>query len=316
MSHLRLYMILVVVMFIWGMNLPALKYLTVQMGPVTMTSLRIFLASATVFAILYFSKLIRKPAKKEWAYIIAGSLLNVAFHHYFISLGLSLTSGTNASLILGTGPIMTAVFSLLLLQLFPSKWQWLGFILGVCGVAATILAGGNGLSDISRGDAYILFAIISQVLSFVVITKAAKTLDPRLLTAYMLLLGSLELFVIGLVQEPGEWKMFGEMDMAFWLLILASGILATGIGHMCYNYSVGQVGPPKAAIFMNLNTLFALLGSVIFLGESINQNHLVGLLLIVCGVVLGSGTAEEWWARKIESTADKRKEEKVSRAKN
>ena len=149
MSHLRLYMILVLVMFIWGMNLPALKYLTVQMGPVTMTALRIFLASATVFIILYFAKLIRKPAKKEWIYIIVGSLLNVAFHHYFISLGLSLTSGTNASLILGTGPIMTAVFSLLLLQLFPSKWQWLGFILGVCGVAATILAGGTGLSDIS-----------------------------------------------------------------------------------------------------------------------------------------------------------------------
>lgn len=316
MSHLKLYMVLVLVMFIWGMNLPALKYLAVQMGPVTMTSLRIFLAGVTVFIILHTMGLVRKPMKKEWAYIAGGSLLNVIIHHSFISLGLSLTSGTNASLILGTGPIMTAVFSLLLLKLTPSKWQWLGFVLGVLGVFATILAGGNGLSDISMGDGYVLLAIISQVLSFVVITKAAKTLDPRLLTAYMLLFGSLGLFVIGLFLEPGQWKMFGEMNTAFWLLIVASGVLATGVGHMCYNYSVGEVGPPKAAIFMNLNTLFALLGSVMFLGESINQNHLVGLLLIVGGVLFGSGTMEEWWKRRIETAADGRKEEKAGRVKS
>lgn len=301
MKHLKLYLLLVGVMFIWGMNLPALKYLTVQMGPVTMTSLRIFLASVTVFIILHFMGLIRKPTKKEWQYIVAGSFLNVAIHHSFISVGLSLTSGTNAGLILGTGPIMTAIFSLLLLRIMPSKWQWLGFVLGIFGVAATILAGGNGFSDISRGDAFVLLAILSQVLSFVVITKAAKTLDPRLLTAYMLLLGSIELFAIGVIQEPGEWRMFGEMGSVFWVLLLASGILATGLGHMIYNYSVGQVGPPKAAIFMNLNTLFALLGSVLFLGESINQNHLVGLLLIVGGVLFGSGTVEEWWKRRIET---------------
>ncbi|MDN7242365.1 DMT family transporter [Planococcus sp. N028] len=316
MKHLRLYIILVVVMFIWGMNLPALKYLTVQMGPVTMTSLRILLASITVFIVLFFSGLVRKPKKKEWIYIVGGSLLNVALHHYFISIGLSLTSGTNAGLILGTGPIMTAIFSLLLLHIAPSKWQWLGFLMGVFGVAATILAGSNGLSDISRGDLYILLAIISQVLSFVVITKAAKTLDPRLLTAYMLLLGSIELFVMGSIQEPGQWRMFGEMDAAFWLLILGSGIVATGLGHMTYNYSIGEVGPPKAAIFMNLNTLFALLGSVLFLGESINHNHLVGLLLIVGGVLFGSGVVEDWWTRRIETTAEQRKEEKVSRAKS
>ncbi|TWT13248.1 DMT family transporter [Planomicrobium sp. CPCC 101079] len=316
MNHLKLYLILVMVMFIWGMNLPALKYLTVQMGPVTMTSLRIFLAGVTVFILLHAMGLARKPAKKEWAYIVGGSLLNVVIHHSFISLGLALTSGTNASLILGIGPIMTAIFSLLLLKLSPSKWQWLGFGMGVLGVTATILAGGKGLSDISIGDGYVLLAIISQVLSFVVITKAAKTLDPRLLTAYMLLIGSVGLFVIGFLLEPGQWKMFGAMDTTFWLLIVASGILATGVGHMSYNHSVGEVGPPKAAIFMNLNTLFALLGSVIFLGESINQNHLVGLLLIVGGVLFGSGTVEDWWKRKIDMAAGRRKEEKVGRAKS
>lgn len=293
MSHLKLYLLLVAVMFAWGMNLPALKYLTGQMGPITMTSLRIFIAGITVFIILYFAKLIRMPTRKEWIYIFGGSMLNVVIHHYFISVGLTMTSGTNAGLILGTGPIMTAVFGLILLRLNPSPLQWTGFVLGLFGVSATVIVGNSGTSSVSLGDAYILLSILGQVLSFLLISKAAKTLDPRLLTGYMFIIGSVGLFIISLFQEPAEWKVFGEMDMTFWILIICSGMIATAIGHMMYNYSVGKVGPSKAAIFINLNTLFGLLGSAFFLGETLTLLHLIGLVFVVAGVILGSGAAED-----------------------
>src|SRR5690606_2572371 len=114
MSQFKVYLLLVAIMFIWGVNLPAVKYLTAQMGPVTMTSLRIFLAALMVFGVLFSFGMVRKLTAKEWRYVAVGSLLNVVIHHYFISVGLSLTSGTNAGLILGTSPILTAIFSLAL----------------------------------------------------------------------------------------------------------------------------------------------------------------------------------------------------------
>ncbi|HSI66373.1 MAG TPA: DMT family transporter [Planococcus sp. (in: firmicutes)] len=304
MSKLKLYLILVLVMFVWGMNIPAVKYLTEQMGIVTMTSLRIFMAGIVVFILLFFMRLIRMPTATEWKYILGGTLLNVVIHHYFIAIGLNLTSGTNGGLIIGTGPIMTAIFGLLLIRLRPSRLQWLGFFLGFLGIAATILAGNSGATQVSVGDFYILLSILSQALSFLLISKAARTLDPRLLTAYMLLLGSFGLFIISLILEPGEWRMFGEMDSTFWLLIIGSGIMATAIGHMIYNYSVGRIGPSKAAIFMNLSTVFAILGSALFLGEIITINHLLGLVFVVCGVVLGSGAAEELWKSRQNSNND------------
>ncbi|WP_033542540.1 DMT family transporter [Planococcus sp. CAU13] len=301
MSHFRLYLLLVAVMFAWGMNLPALKYLTAQMGPITMTSLRIFIAGITVFIILYFAKLIRMPTRKEWMYIFGGSMLNVVIHHYFISVGLTMTSGTNAGLILGTGPIMTAVFGLLLLRLKPTLLQWTGFVLGLFGVSATVVVGSSGVSSVSLGDIYIFLSILGQVLSFLLISKAAATLDPRLLTGYMFIIGSAGLFLIGLYQEPAEWQVFREMDATFWILIICSGMIATAIGHMMYNYSVGKVGPAKAAIFINLNTLFGILGSAFFLGEILTVFHLIGLVFVVAGVILGSGAAEDLWKkRKLE----------------
>lgn len=297
MKQWKIYGILVLVMFIWGFNLPAVKYLVSEVRPVTMTAFRIFLASLTVFTILTAMKLVRKPTKKEWKFIFVGALLNVVLHQYFLSIGLSMTSGSNAGLILGTGPVLTAVLVSLIMRVYPSRLQWVGVVLGLFGVSATVLAAGEGASGLSFGDVFVFISILAQVFSYLVISKAAKTLDPRLLTAYMFLIGSFVLFVISLVQEPGEIQVFFEVQPIFWALFFGSAIIGTAVGHMLFNYSVGKTGPSKAAIFMNLNTFFSLVGASIFLDEVISTRHIFGLVFIVTGVIFGSGAAEDLWRK-------------------
>lgn len=293
----KMYAILTTVMIIWGFNLPILKYLITQVDPVTMTSFRILLAGITVFIILSFMKIIRLPTRNEWKWISLGALLNVVAHHYFLNMGLQRTTGTNAGLILGTGPVLTAIFVSLILRNYPSRIQWVGFVVGLAGVSFVVLASG-GTGGLALGDAFIFVAILTQVLSFIVISKVAKTLDPRVMTMYMFLIGSVVLLLIGFIQEPGEIKVFATVPPVFWLAFAASGILGTAVGHMLYNYSVGQVGPSNAAIFINLNTMFSLLGSSLFLGEIITSRHYIGLVFIIAGVILGSGAAEDLWNKR------------------
>lgn len=293
----KIYLMLTFVMLMWGLNLPMLKYLLEYVGPVTMTSIRIFSAGLAVFIILSVMKLIRLPRRSEWVYIIPGMLLNVVGHHYFLNTGLTMTAGTNAALILGTGPFLTAVFSSLLIRVYPSRMQWLGVLLGLSGVSFVVLAGG-AVSGVSQGDLFIFLSIAVQVLSFLIIAKASATLDPRLLTAYMLLLGGSTLFIISLFGEPGELSAFADVPPTFWLIFGLSALFGTAISHMLYNYSVGKAGPTKAAIFMNLNTLVALLGSALFLGEILTIRHFIGLLLIITGVLFGSGAAEDLWRKR------------------
>lgn len=294
----KLYALLTTTMLLWGLNLPMLKYLLTFMNPVTMTALRVLTAGITVFIILSAFKLVRLPTKKEWTYIIGGAALNVVLHHYFLNMGLFRTTGTNASLILGTGPVLTAICTALILRNYPTRVQWIGAAVGFIGIGSVVLAGGESLTGLKLGDAFIFFAILAQVLSFLIIAKAARTLDPRLLTAYMLVIGSLLLFVISFIQEPGELIKFTTVPPKFWTVFAASAILSTAIGHMLYNYSIAQIGPSKAAIFMNLNTLFSLIGSALFLGEIITGRHLIGFILIIIGVILGSGAAEDLWKKR------------------
>ncbi|MCA1055639.1 DMT family transporter [Rossellomorea aquimaris] len=298
MKKWQTYIVLVFVMMIWGFNVPALKTLVTAFTPVTITSLRIFTAGVTVFIILGFMRIVRKPTRREGIYIIGGGLLNVVSHHYFLSVGLTHTSSTNGGLILGTGPLLTAMLASILLRNRPTVIKVIGFLLGGAGVSIIVLSGGNGLATLNMGDAMVFISIFSQALSFIIISKAAKTLDPRLLTGYMLVFGSVILFFIGLVKEPGGLDHLGNASPGIWILFFASAMLATALGHMLYNQSIGKLGAAETSIFLNLNTFFSLIGASVFLGESITPYHLVGLVFIVLGVVCGSGTLEEMVIRR------------------
>lgn len=296
MSRAKIYWMLVGVMFAWGANVPMLKFIGTHVPPVTVTGIRILMASLAVFLILKFLKILRLPTKREWKYILVGSLTNVLLHHLFLNLGLAVTSATSGGLILGMGPILTAISAAIFLKYFPSKLQWLGLLLGISGVTIAVLVGSTGL-DTNIGDLYIFISILSQVLSYMVVVKAARTLDPRVMTAYMMGVGSIGLIITSLILEPGGMVEFLDAPPMFWLIFLASGLISTALGHMIYNYAIGQAGATQSAIFMNLNPLFAMILSSIFLGEILTIRHIVGFLLIVAGVMLGSGAAEDLYKK-------------------
>src|SRR5699024_8861960 len=179
-------------------NVSALKVIVENFMPVTITSLRIFVASLTALLILAFSGLVRLPKKSEWLYIIGGAFLSVVFHHYFLAEGLTKTSATNTGLILGLGPLLTVVFSMIFLRRKPTIIQFIGFVFGTLGVSTKYLVGSGGIHSINLGAINTLLSFTSQSLSFILINLASETLDLQLLTGYMLLICSFFLFLISL----------------------------------------------------------------------------------------------------------------------
>ncbi|WP_034262577.1 DMT family transporter [Bacillus sp. J33] len=293
MKNLQIYMILTLIMITWGLNVSIIKILVSYFPPVTITSLRILAAGLTVFAVLAVMGKVRKPSFNEVKFIMFGGLLSVVSHHLFLAVGLTETSAVNGGLILGAGPLLTAILSSLLLRNKPTGIQVLGFLLGGAGVTFIVLSGNKGVSSLSSGDLYVFLSILSQALSFIVISKASKTLDPRLLTGYMLIFGGAILFILGSFMEPGGLLRISEAPVYVWAAFAASAIVATAVGHMVYNTAISKIGPAEASIFLNLNTFFSLAGSALILGEIITTNHLLGLVLIVAGVLFGSGALEE-----------------------
>src|SRR5699024_8895667 len=108
---------------------------------------------------------------------------------------------------------------------------------------------------------------------------------------------SMIIFTVSIIVERNVGQITKLFDPKLGSIFLFSAIIATAFGHMVYNYAVKHVGPAETAIFVNLNTFFALFGTVIFLGETLYKGHYIGLLLIVVGVFVGSGTIDYFLRR-------------------
>ncbi|MGP4059962.1 DMT family transporter [Halobacillus sp. H74] len=291
----RIYILLMLVMLVWGFNVSAIKVLVAHIDPILLTSVRVFTAGIGVLVIMSIMGLFRLPSKKELLTILSISLFNVVAHHALMGVGLLYTSGVNAGIIIGLGPLLTMVLSTILLSKKVTVFKTFGFLLGFTGVLITTLTGEDGFAGISSGDFMIFLSITAQAFSFIMISKLNPNLDPRLLTGYMLLGGSFFIFFTSLFLEGEPGQILALLDTHLFLVFLFSALICTAFGHMVYNFAIKQVGASESAVFINFNSFFAVVGSVLFLEETLFFAHIIGLVLIIAGVLIGTGALQHLW---------------------
>jgi drug/metabolite transporter (DMT)-like permease len=282
------YLLLIAVMVIWGFNVVAVKFLVEHFPPVAMQGGRILTASLSALIILWFLKDLRKLSIKEWWWIACAAAFGQLGHHSLLAVGLTETSASNASLILGLIPVTTALLAIIFLNDRLTFLRGCGILTGFAGVAVVVTQNGDtGL--ISRGDLLVFISMVSQAVSFIFIKKISDTISPRQLTAVMLLIGAIMLLGVSFILEsPGIESAVGHSALV-WFVFLSSAIIATGLGHILYNAAIHKIGAGQTAIFNNLVPFFALVGSFFLLGERILPAQIAGFFLIATGVVLGTG---------------------------
>lgn len=305
MSRAFTYALLVLVMFVWGLNVVAVKFLVEHFPPVAMQSIRIFIAGVVTITVLYFLHDLRKMTKKEWLYTFLAALLGQAAHHACLAIGLVETTSSNAALILGLIPLTTAILASIFLNEKLTTLRIIGIGLGFVGVAIVVLQNNNGLGTISRGDLIVFTSMLSQAFSFILINKVTTTLSSRQMTAIMLLIGSMVLLGMSFLFEPQSVTQMTQGTPLVWSVLILSAVLATGLGHLLFNEAIHQIGAEQTAIFNNLIPFFTLVGAFLFLGESILLAQVVGFILIVSGVFLGTGYVDSIWKRLREEKSQK-----------
>ncbi|WP_181347847.1 DMT family transporter [Thalassobacillus sp. CUG 92003] len=293
MSKPLIYTLLFFVMMVWGFNVIAIKVLVENFAPVTITAFRILVAGIVVMGFLAAKKEFRRLTWSQFGFITLGAMTGILGHHFFLATGLTATNASNAGLILGLVPLMTALFAILFLGDRLTVLKSLGIVFGLAGVAFIVLNGTGSLGSISRGDVYVFLAVVTQAISFITIKRATQTMDARLVTGWIQMIGALFLFAVSFQMEPEGMSSLTSAPLGVWSVFFASALLATAMGHMVYNKAIHQIGAGETAIFINLTPFFSLTGSYVFLGETIVVEQLIGFIFIVLGVVLGTGALEK-----------------------
>lgn len=170
-------------------------------------------------------KLVRKLNKRELVYLSLIGIIGGSIPFYLFFTGLSQVPAVNAALIQKTLVVWVAIMAIPLLKEKMSFLQILGVVILF---GANLLVGGfQGLTFLD-GEFFILIATVLWSVEIILVKKILPTVDPDIVTAARMGLGSLILLAAAFVTAPaGLSKVFAlSTTQMFWLVISMATLLA------------------------------------------------------------------------------------------
>jgi drug/metabolite transporter (DMT)-like permease len=181
---------------LWGCGFFFGKIALAEMGFAHMVLYR-FLFAMMVLAPL----LVTHPprlSRREWGVLLSASFLGVPLQFLIQFYGLSLTTVSHASLMVGTMPVILAVGAAIFAHERMDALGWLALI-GSAGGATLIALGGKhhaGAGDASlAGDLLVVMSLVIALFWILFNKHLIERHSPIVVTAYGLLLGTLMLII-------------------------------------------------------------------------------------------------------------------------
>ncbi|MDR5907102.1 DMT family transporter [Franzmannia qiaohouensis] len=284
---LRPHLFLLLVAAIFAGNILVGKALA-GLPPFTISLGRVFIALLIMLPLGWHQARRGWPLFREhWRPLVGLALTGVAFFNALIYAALNFTSATNVAILESMIPVVTLLFSVALLGERFRVVQWLGVALSLAGAVTVITAGQQGpalAAGINPGDAIMLLAVLVWV-GYSLLVKTHMARFPRyggLLV--MLVIANLALAPIALFEGAAQQlpQISGEQLLGLAYL----GIFPSVVALLLYNSALADIGPTRAAIYLNLLPVFTMLGAWWWLDERIVALQVLASAVVIVGVWL------------------------------
>lgn len=293
------FLLLILVVILWGFNSVAIKYLTDFFPPLALAPIRLLLASAFLLPVVLYQYGFQKIPKQAWLPIIGIAVFCIFLHQIALTVGIRATSGIHAVLILGLNPLFTSLFSVSFLKESFTFAKGLGIVLGFAGLLL-VVAGKNQTGASLLGDGIMCIATLTFVMGSLFVNKATSYVSPLVVTAYSHTLAAIALAVLGLFTNS-VWLYSNHIGAVPIAVLLFSSFMSTALGALLWNMSIQKIGASTASLFQNASPIVGIFASYLFLGEELHWQHFYAIILVIIGVSLGTGIIElpSWFKEKI-----------------
>jgi len=143
------------------------------------------------------------------------------------------------------------------------------------------------------GDLLMLIAVGFNTIYFLILKLRGNLVDPKILFLGSIVGGlaaGLPLFIME--NYAGGFSWTARLQLVHYLSLIYFGIFPTILSFLFFNKAVLEIGPVKAAIYLNLQIVFTSFLGLAFLDERLDFFHLVGGFLIVNGVWLTNSKSD------------------------
>jgi drug/metabolite transporter (DMT)-like permease len=284
---------LLLAVFFVGMDVVSVKYALEGFPPLVFMPIRYVLAGLLLLA---FLRLLGRNAggglgRGDLLALAGLGLVGIAINYVGYTVGLSLTTGSNAALIIATAPVWGLLLGIVL-GLERGSWMGaLGLGLAIAGVAL-VVGGGLGSAGASvGGDLLVCVSAFSWGAYTVLSLPVLRRLDPLVVGAWTMLLGGLAALPLAFtgfpdLSEPISSVEWGSVEKVAWAAAAYSTVLCSSFAIAAYQANVARRGANRVLVYLYLQTLVGLLASVVLLGEGLGAAKVAGAGIILLGVYL------------------------------
>ena len=284
-----------------GSSVISAKIISDKLGVFTITA-----------ASLFFALLVLLPAcgKKLFQHragqmgnrrflLLLQAVFGIFLFRMFLLNGVLRTSATEAGILTGATPAITAVLAMVFLK---ETYHWkkgLGILCTVTGVlfiqGLFSSAQGFALSHL-LGNALVLgaaacestFNILSRTAAIGRPHEKAATMHPLVQTTMVTAIALVLCVIPALWEQPV--RRLSALHWGDWLALLWYGLFVTALAFVCWYAGIRRCGAFTAAAFSGMMPLTAMLLSVILLREPVGWQQCWGGMLVIGGMVwIGSG---------------------------
>ena len=266
------------------------KYSVHYFSAASAAAWRFGIAALVMVLILGFQKQIKiKTIKTHWKMYILLGIIGIFGFNTFFFLGMKYTSPLNGALIMGTNPLVTALFAYFILKNPITKQQMLGITFALIGVILVLTQGSLEIIrtlSISKGDLLILAGNICWALYGVLGRKYLNGSSSMETTTYTMVIGSLCLMILTVFLPSPQPLSY--VTLSAWGAILFMALFTSVLGYLWWNKGMATIGASNTSLFFNLVPVVTMILSIIT-GSIISLPQIIGTCLIILGVLTASG---------------------------
>ena len=264
------------VSLIFGFSFLFTKNALDHLNPLTFLSYRFFVASVLFVALKFFGviRFEKKPYWKLWRLIIFQPIL----YFLFETMGVARINSSEAGMIVALIPIVVNVLAIFMLKERGDSIHYALLLTSFLG--SVLIVGFNMTAQNLFGKLLMLLAVFSAALYTINARKFSKEFTPEEISFFMMLSGFV--FFTLLSTLTGQFKLLLNVHTVSAALYL--GILSSAVAFFLLNYMVKHASPILTSLFSNLTTVVACLAGVIFRGERVGSEQILGVTIVLASL--------------------------------
>lgn len=275
---------LVLAAVFWGTNYAATKYAAGFVPPLLIVGIRFTVGGLLMLCLLRILEPGDRLKAKDLLPMAGLGFLGVAIGQTAFTFGVSMTSAANTGFIFATAPVWGLLLGLALGLERPTLRGVAGVALSILGVGIVfyegLVAGGTSLA----GDFLVLVAAAGfggyTVLSMLVLGRHS----PLAVSTYSLLFGGLVVLALSTPYSAGlAW---GSVGAGAWGAVTFSAVFAGAFSFSAWQMGISRIGANRVLVYQYLVTVTGIASGIVFFGEVLGIEKIVGGAIILLGVYL------------------------------